>query len=137
MDFTLTENGSNSQPHSARSIDQTRLVVSRDQFKAVSVLAQNLKALMQSKAGPKSQLALAKKSGVGQATIGRILREETAASIDTVEEIAAAYGLQAWQLMVAGMDPTNPPVLVPISKAERALYDSLKAAMKEAAATKE
>lgn len=91
---------------------------------------------MGTKAGPNSQLALAKKSGVAQATIGRILRQETSATIETVADLAHAFGLESWQLMVAGMDPDNPPVLVPISKAERALYDGLKAAMKEASGQK-
>jgi hypothetical protein len=133
MAATLTEYGSESKPPSVcRPCDSQP--VDKNQFRPRGVLARNLKALMGAgREGPSSQLALSKKSGVAQATIGRILRQETAASIETVEELAKVYGLEGWQLMVAGMDPSNPPVLVPISRAERALYDSLKAAMKEAA----
>ena len=112
------------------------MVIDKNQFNPRAILARNLKALMDSKSGPTSEMALARKSGVAQATIGRIKRQETAASIETVDQLAKAYGLQAWHLLVAGMDPANPPVLVPISKAERALYESLKAAMKEAAGQK-
>lgn len=99
-----------------------------------AVLRQNISALLKSKTGPTNPTALGKKAGVGQATIERILSDEGVdARIETVEKIAKVYGLEAWQLLVAGMVPDNPPVLVPISKAERALYDSLKAAMREAA----
>lgn len=87
---------------------------------------------MAMKSGPASQFALAKKSRVAQSTIGRILSDEGVdAGIETVDKIAKAYGLQAWQMMVAGMDPGNPPVLQPLSKAERELYDNLKKAARE------
>lgn len=105
-------------------------------FKPRAVLAQNLKALMGAKVGPTSEMDLARRSGVAQATIGRIKRQEVASSIETVSEIAAAYGLEGWQLLVAGMDPTNPPVLLPVSKAERALYDRLRAAAEDIAKLK-
>lgn len=112
-------------------------MVDRDQFTPREVLRRNLKALMSHGQGPKTQGELFRKSGVAQATIGRILgvRGENA-RIETVDKLAKPYGLQGWQLLVAGMDPSNPPVLVPISKAERALYESLKSAMREAAGQK-
>jgi transcriptional regulator with XRE-family HTH domain len=106
-------------------------MVEKTRFTPRAVLARNLKAVMGTKKGPTSQLALAKASGVAQATIGRILREETGASIETVADLAKAYDLEAWQLMVAGMDPTNPPVLQPVSKSERALYERLKLLSKD------
>lgn len=97
-------------------------------FSPRAVLRRNLKALMATKEGPRSQNALAEKSGVAQATIGRILSDEGVdAGIETVDKIARAYGLEGWQIMVAGMDPTNPPVLQPVSKEERAFYDRVKA----------
>lgn len=109
----------------------------KSHFKPRDVLRQNLKALLQSDHGPNSQSELFRKSGVAQATIGRILSAKGEnARIETIDRLAAAFGLQGWQLMVPGMDPANPPVLVPISKAERALYESLKNAMREAASQK-
>ena len=105
----------------------------RSHFKIRAVLSQNLKALLSSKSGPTTEIALGKKSGVAQATIGRIKRQEVAATIETVEQIAKAYGLEAWQLLVAGIDPTNPPVLRAASKEEQALYERLKQAAKEIA----
>lgn len=96
------------------------------QFKPRQALALNVKALLDSGIGPTTQTELATKSGVAQATIGRVLAAESSTTIDTVDGIAAAYGLQGWQLLVAGMDPKNPPVLQPISAAERTLYENLK-----------
>lgn len=99
-----------------------------------AVLRQNIKLLLQSQRGPSNPTALGKAAGVGQATIDRILSDQGVnARIETLAKIAKVYELETWQLLVAGMDPTNPPVLLPVSKAERALYDSLKAAMAEAA----
>lgn len=95
-------------------------------------MRRNLKALMDKakKDGERelaSQIQLGKKAGVGQSTIGRILSPEGEnASIETVSSVAKAFGLEGWQLMVAVFDPTNPPVLQPVSKAERALYDRIK-----------
>jgi transcriptional regulator with XRE-family HTH domain len=105
------------------------VAIDKNSYTPRGILRQNLKACMGLKSGPQSQLALAKKSGVAQATIGRILSADGVdAGIETVDKLAKAYGLQGWQLMVAGMDPTNPPVLQPVSKAERELYDNLKRA---------
>lgn len=92
------------------------------------VLSQNLKALLASKHGPSNQTELKRRSGVAQSTIGRVLRAETGATVDTLEQIARCYGLEAWQLLVAGMDPDNAPVLQAVSAQEKALYDRLKEA---------
>lgn len=107
--------------------DHTRFVIGKAAFTVRAILRQNLKALMESGRGPKSQAALRGKTGVAQATIGRILSDEGENSgIETVERLAKAYDMEGWQLLVAGMDPTNPPVLQPISVEERALYERLK-----------
>lgn len=97
-------------------------------FATAKVLSQNLKALLKHGHGPSTQMDLAARSGIAQATIGRILRAETSATIDTVAKIAKAYGLEAWQLLVAGMAPHNPPVLRTISPEEQALYERLRGA---------
>lgn len=92
-----------------------------------AVLTQNLKALMLAHQDLASQSALHKKSRVAQATIGRILRSNGEnARIETVEKLGKAFGLAGWQLLVPGMDPKNPPVLQPVTKAERQLYERLK-----------
>lgn len=106
------------------------------QFKPRLVLSQNLKALLTSKHGPSTQSELKRQSGLAQSTIGRALSGETAATVDTVEQIAKAYGLEAWQLLVAGMDPSNPPVLQAVSAQEKALYERLRETVEGIAAMK-
>lgn len=49
------------------------------------------------------------KKGVSQATIGRILRDEVNARIQTIAVIARHFELQPWQLLVDGFDPKPPP----------------------------
>lgn len=96
------------------------------------VLRTNVLALMRSPHGPGSQGELQRKSGVAQATLGRILSPRGENSkIETIEAIAKVYGLEAWQLMVAGFNPANPPVLQPVSQQERELYERLKALSKD------
>ena len=98
------------------------------------VLSQNLRALLTSGRGPKSQNALHEKSKVAQATIGRILdKRGENARVETVHKLAAAYGLEGWQLMVSGMEPANPPVLQAASREERELYERLKLAAQDLA----
>ena len=128
----LTISGSPCQPLMVGYLAQNRRVMPED-FKPEAVLAQNLRALLSSKTGPTSQMALGKKSGVSQATIGRIDRQEVAAGIDTIAAIAKAYSLEPWQLMVPGMVPNNPPVLEPVSAREKLLYERLRAAALEIA----
>ena len=136
MRANLTTGGLISQPPPVRPFDQNRFV-DRNQFKPRAILRQNLKALMDSRKGPISQSGLRAKSKVAQATIGRILSERGEnAKMETVERIAKAYGLEGWQLLVAGMDPLNPPVLQPVSPAERALYERLRATVQDIAKLK-
>lgn len=102
-------------------------MVEKSLFKPRFVLRTNLRALMEKGDGPKSQGELHRKSGVAQATIGRILSKPgNNATVETVDALAKAYGLEGWQLLIAGMDPRNPPVLQPVTKEERALYERLK-----------
>lgn len=100
-------------------------------FEPSSVLVQNLQACMASNRGPTTQDGI---PGVAQATIGRILKGESkAARLDTIAKIAKAYGLEPWQMLVPGMDPGNPPVLQPLTKAERALYAQLQSTVRDLA----
>ena len=107
-------------------MNQNRFV-ERKRFTTREILRQNVQALMDSKIGPTSQIALHQKCGAAQATIGRILRPGGEnPKLETVEAIAKAYGLEAWQLLIAGMDPKNPPVLAPASKEEREFWGRLR-----------
>lgn len=95
------------------------------------VLASNLKALMELR--KLSQMELHRRSRVAQATIGRILREETAADVDTISALAKGLDLEPWQLLIPNIDPGNPPVLQPISTRERELYQRLRETVQDLA----
>jgi len=101
------------------------------------VLAHNLKTLMAGEDDAGSQSALKRRSGVSQATIGRIERMEVDARIDTVQQIACAYGLEAWQLLVPGLNPSNPPMLRSASEEERTLYERLRVTVEDLAKLKQ
>lgn len=133
--MNLTTGGLLCQPLAVPRLNQNRLV-DRKRFSPRQILRINVQALLDSGIGPKSQSALHKKCGVAQATIGRILRPEGEnPKVENVAAIAKAYGLEAWQLLIAGMDPKNPPVLSPVTKAERELWDKLRAVYDEVGKT--
>lgn len=75
-------------------------------------IAANLRALM--KKAKHSERDLAHKSGVAQKTVNNILNARGEAKIPTVERLAAAYGLNGWQLLVKslGKDVENPGTAV-------------------------
>lgn len=101
------------------------------------VLAENLRALKTADGTEESQSSLHRRSGVAQATIGRILSKGGEnARIETVEKLAKAYGLRAWQLLIPGMEPKNPRFLGASSPEEKALYDRLQATVEDLAKLK-
>lgn len=88
------------------------------------VVAQNLKALMNEhfrEAGDKP-MALAKASGLSKSSVQRILAQETGASLDNLEALAAAFHLSAYQLLVPALDVNNPQVVQGATKEEERLY---------------
>lgn len=101
-----------------------------------AILAANVAALMRYAADrqtgePVSRNALARASGLSRTTIQRVVNaDESAAAIDTVCAIAAAYKLHAWQLLVPGLDPSNPPVIL-ITDTERQLHERLRQVARE------
>lgn len=50
-------------------------------------------------------------SNVSNGTLGRIHACTTATKIDTLADLAGAYGLEAWQLLVPEMNPVDPPAI--------------------------
>ncbi len=73
------------------------------------ILADNIKALIERE--PVSVRAWALRHGLEQKAIDRIIKEENAASIDTLDKIAEALGLMTWQLLIADLDIANAPQL--------------------------
>lgn len=79
--------------------------------KVIETLSLTLRRLVgEGKRYPKLE-ALAAKSGVGKSTIARARNGENALRIDNLEDIARAFNLEPWQMLVDGVDPTDPPKL--------------------------
>jgi transcriptional regulator with XRE-family HTH domain len=93
---------------------------------AEQVLATNLNALMASDHSLNTVEKLAKRSGVGTGTIDRLRRAEASARLYTIVAIAVAFKIEPWQLLVPGFDPSNPPILQPVSEAEHAWWAKLR-----------
>ena len=74
-------------------------------------LAANLNRLI----GPgrmfSSNEAAAEKSKVGRSTIDRARKAEVSIRVDNLDELATAFRLEAWQLLVKELDPASPPQL--------------------------
>lgn len=74
---------------------------------ASEVLAENVKSLLDTHRTINTQAKLAQKSGIGQSSISRILRGDTKATTETVEEIAKAFGVTTAQLLTPCTGMTN------------------------------
>lgn len=79
------------------------------------------------------QRSLAAKAKVSMSTVARIRKAQVAPGVDVLERIAGVYRLQAWQLLIPDLDPTNPPVFA-MTATERDLYRNLRAAAQQLAA---
>lgn len=93
----------------------------------------NVEALMKKDFGKVNLQGFSKKCGVGIGTVQRIEEQQTSVGLKVLDKIADAHDLAAWQLLVPGFDPDNPPALQPVSKRERELYEKLMSAAKEIA----
>ena len=94
-----------------------------------TVLARNLRALMDASDALKTQAAVGKATGLNQRTIGYILSDTHSPGLKQIEAIAAAFGIQPWQLLVPGLVPSKPPMLI-ASQAEIELFDKLRQVIK-------
>lgn len=63
-------------------------------------LAENLNRLIESREDYRTPKKLVEASGVSNGTLGRIRNSETGASVDHLEGLAKAFGVQAWELLV-------------------------------------
>ncbi len=90
------------------------------------VLAENLNRLMDASRDLRTVKQLSARSGVSTGTIDRIRRHEVAAGIDNVGQLAQAFDLEPWQLMVPDLEPTNAPMLAKQDAKLRDLYLKLR-----------
>lgn len=58
---------------------------------------------------------------VGKSSIYRMTEGKSATGADVLDMVARAFDLQAWQLLMPGFDPGNPPSLL-ISDSQRELF---------------
>ena len=64
-----------------------------------TILAHNLARIMK-KPGYESQPKMKSKSGVGQRTVGRTLKSETATRLSTLEKLADGCNVDPWELLM-------------------------------------
>lgn len=88
-----------------------------------TILWENVQALMRARYGKINQARFIADSGVGNGTVTRIKSCRVSVGIDKLQEIAEAYGLEAWHLLVPDLDPLNPPLS--LTPSERDLYKRL------------
>lgn len=76
---------------------------------AKTALARNLRSLMDRE--DLSEALAAKKTGVSQKGINKILNENTSAGIDTIERLAKAFRIPVWLLITPNMDISESTLL--------------------------
>lgn len=91
-----------------------------------AIVGDNLERLMEKHPNLDSNPKLSERSGIGIATISRVINGQTAATLDTLGMLAKAFGLAPWQLLVPNLDATNPQILQSISPTEAGLYKRLR-----------
>jgi hypothetical protein len=65
------------------------------------VVATNLNSLMDAEGSPcPSDKAVERASGVGYRTVGRMREAKVAANLDTIQAVAKAFNVEAWQLLM-------------------------------------
>lgn len=89
-----------------------------------AVLSDNLAAMMAASAGLRTQTAVAKATSgvVNQTTVSRILKRQISPTAATIAALAAAFGIEPWQMLVPEIDPANLPVLRTPRGAEAEFY---------------
>ncbi|HEY8356509.1 MAG TPA: hypothetical protein VIL30_03520 [Ramlibacter sp.] len=101
------------------------------------VLAENLKTLMSASARLRTipEIVQACNSAISNGTLDRIRRADASTGIDTLEPLAALFGLDAWQMLVPGLraevGPDGLPVVFglpgwPFEMVDQARYQQLR-----------
>lgn len=93
----------------------------------LDTLADNLAALMAAHAELNTQLAVAKRAGMDQRTVGRILHREHSPTLTQVEKLARAFSLLPWQLLTPRYDPDDPPSMV-LTSSQREAWNTVRIA---------
>lgn len=99
------------------SFSRQHLVMAKMPSKALQVLSQNLERLIAAHPELNTQPKLAARAKVDQKTVYRIVAKQNEPSIDKVEKLARALGLDgAWQLLVPNLKPAEIPTLAGVEE---------------------
>lgn len=103
---------------------------------ARDILADNIQRLMEANPALSSLVkvaAQAKRKGhtVSKNAVDSAKSGSHAVNMDTLDGIARAFEMEAWQLLVPNMNPNNPPVLRSIGETEDEMYKRLRSAAAE------
>lgn len=93
-----------------------------------AILAANIRTLIDSAApagSRQSVRAWALGKGLDVRLIDRLVKGQHAVTLDNLERVAEACGLQPWQLLLEDLDPQAPPE-APITEDERAMLRKLR-----------
>lgn len=77
-----------------------------------------------------TMLGISRVTGLSRTSILRAVRKDGACGIDVAQSIARAYGLDAWQMLIPDLDPSNPPI-VSVTPAERQLWERIRSVAKQ------
>lgn len=103
---------------------------------ARTILAANIQKLMAMNAELSSLVKVAseaKRRGhtVSKNAVDSARTGSHAVNMDTLDGLARAFDMEAWQLLVPNMSPDNPPVLRSIGETEDEMYKRLRTAAAE------
>jgi transcriptional regulator with XRE-family HTH domain len=96
-----------------------------------AVLAQNLNRLMETHATLNSNPKVAEVAKIGSGTVSRLRNGEVSTNLETLSRLAEAFDVMPWQLLVPGIEPSNPPVLRSAGESEKEFYRRLKQVAEE------
>lgn len=89
-----------------------------------AILSNNLATLMRDSKTLHTQAALAKKAGIAQSHIGRMLRLESDPTTEKVDAVAKAFGISASDLLDASFHVRKAPELAALSRTVNNLVSS-------------
>jgi ACT domain-containing protein len=98
-----------------------------------ATLARNLRKKIEHDLGPGSRWSVrawALSRELDVRLIDRLVKGEHAVTIDKLDELAVACGLQPWQLLLPDFDPAS-PADAPISEGERDMLKKLRRLLHE------
>lgn len=106
---SLTLNGFHDKPEFAHiRLNDGTTIYGMQSTPSRHVLARNLNRLMAATYALDSNTKVVKRSKLGLGTIGRVRNAEVDATVDTLDKLAEAFGVQPWQLL-APPDAVQPP----------------------------